>query len=87
MEVRLNDERMIVFVNPVSFSMIGRTADNSGISFVDLDHTLAVEDAFQYLVNEGHHRIVYLDYPTDLAETRYAQQFLRNRLSKCNLRA
>jgi DNA-binding LacI/PurR family transcriptional regulator len=72
MEVRIKDERMVrLRESGFPFSMIGRTEDDHGIHFVDLDHTKAVEDAFQYLVGEGHTQIAYIDYPQELALSGY----------------
>jgi DNA-binding LacI/PurR family transcriptional regulator len=72
MEVRINDDRMArLRQSGFPFCMIGRTSDNTGINYVDLDHTRAVEDAFAYLVSEGHTRIAYINYPHELAESGY----------------
>jgi len=72
MEVRLKDERMVrLRESGFPFCMIGRTHDNTGIGFVDLDHARAIEDAFQYLVEHGHSQIAYIDYPQELAEAGY----------------
>ncbi len=72
MEVRIQDERMISLrKSGFPFCMIGRTQDNTGISFVDLDHKAAVVGAFDYLVTLGHNHIVYIDYPIEMAKTGY----------------
>lgn len=72
MEVRIRDERMVrLRESGFPFCMIGRTGDNTGIGFVDLDHTQAVEDAFDYLVAQRHAKIAYIDYPFDLAQAGY----------------
>lgn len=72
MEVRINDERMErLRESGFPFCMIGRTRDNSGIGFVDLDHAGAIEDAFQYLVTQGHKQIAYIDYPQELSRLGY----------------
>lgn len=72
MEVRIKDAWMIrLKESGFPFSMIGRTEDNSGIGFVDLDHTKAVEDAFEYLVGLGHSNIAYIDYPQGMTKVGY----------------
>jgi len=80
MEVRIKDERMIrLRESGFPFCMIGRTEDNHGISYVDLDHTRAVEDAFEYLICMGHRNIAYIDYPTELAAAEYGPAVLCTR--------
>jgi DNA-binding LacI/PurR family transcriptional regulator len=72
MEVRIKDAWMMrLRESGFPFCMIGRTEDNDGIGFVDLDHTQAVEDAFDYLVGSGHSKIAYIDYPAELAQLGY----------------
>ncbi len=72
MEVRIRDERMVrLRASGFPFCMIGRTDDNTGIGFVDLDHTQAVEDAFDYLVGQGHSQIAYIDYSPELGQSGY----------------
>jgi DNA-binding LacI/PurR family transcriptional regulator len=51
--------------------MIGRTEDNADIGYVDLDHTSAIEDAFDYLVGMGHSKIAYIDYSKGLVQSGY----------------
>ncbi|PKO01593.1 MAG: hypothetical protein CVU43_12250 [Chloroflexi bacterium HGW-Chloroflexi-5] len=72
MEVRLKDAWMIrLRESGFPFSMIGRTDDNAGIGYVDLDHTRAIEDAFDYLVGMGHSKIAYIDYSKGLVQSGY----------------
>lgn len=72
MEVRQKDERVDCLREmSFPFSMIGRTKDNSGISFVDLDNSLAIQDAFQYLVEQGHTQIAYINYPESMVHAHY----------------
>lgn len=44
------------------FVMIGRRADNTGLSLLDLDFEEAVDAAVRYLVSLGHRRIGLLNY-------------------------
>jgi len=72
MEVRQKDERVDCLRDlNFPFSMIGRTEDNSGISFVDLDNSQAIQDAFQYLVEQGHSQIAYINYPESMVQANY----------------
>jgi DNA-binding LacI/PurR family transcriptional regulator len=72
MEVRIQDERMMSLrKSGFPFCMMGRTQNNEGISFVDLDHKAAVIDAFDYLVELGHQQIAYIDYPIEMAKSGY----------------
>jgi len=72
MEVRIQDERMMSLKESgFPFCMIGRTQNNEGINFVDLDHKVAVIDAFDYLVDLGHNQIAYVDYPIEMAKSGY----------------
>jgi DNA-binding LacI/PurR family transcriptional regulator len=72
MEVRINDDHMFhLKESGFPFCMMGRTKDNSGISFVDLDHTDAIVEAFNHLISLKHRQIAYIDYPQEMAETGY----------------
>jgi len=46
------------------FVMIGRTAENQGLSYVDLDSAAAIDMALDHLVHLGHERIAFI-YPDD----------------------
>ena len=72
MEVRIKDERMLSLrESGFPFCMMGRTHNNEGISFVDLDHKQAIINAFDYLVGIGHREIAYIDYPIEMAKSGY----------------
>jgi DNA-binding LacI/PurR family transcriptional regulator len=47
-----------------SFVMIGRCADNTGLSYIDLDFEAAAIMAFKHLVGLGHREIGFLTRPT-----------------------
>ncbi len=47
------------------FVMIGRTADNRGLPFVDLDSASAIKMALDHLVALGHRRIAFI-HPDDM---------------------
>jgi DNA-binding LacI/PurR family transcriptional regulator len=62
MQIHLQDWR-IDFLRDHNFPfvMIGRCADNSGLSFIDLDFEGAALAAFDYLVGLGHHHIAFIN--------------------------
>jgi DNA-binding LacI/PurR family transcriptional regulator len=63
MEVRLNDERIELLRQiDVPFSMIGRPASASDISFADIDFEQTTRDAVTYLVGLGHRQIAFLNH-------------------------
>ena len=53
------------------FVMIGHAADNTGISFVDLDFATAVVRCFEHLVNLGHEQIGFINFPVAMIENGY----------------
>ena len=67
MEVDMDDGRVhLLREQNYPFVMIGRSADNAGLNFIDLDHENAIITAFDYLVELGHHQIGFLSYPEAL---------------------
>ena len=53
------------------FTIIGRTADTSGISFVDLDYGAAVEKSIAHLHGLGHRCIALFNFPQDQLDAGY----------------
>ena len=53
------------------FTLIGRTADTSGISFVDLDYGDAVEKSLAHLHDLGHRCIALFNFPQDQLDAGY----------------
>jgi DNA-binding LacI/PurR family transcriptional regulator len=53
------------------FSLIGRTADLSGISFVDMDFGGAVEASLAHLARLGHTCVALFNFPPELLEAGY----------------
>ena len=53
------------------FTIIGRTADTSGISFVDLDYGAAVEKSLAHLHDLGHRCIALFNFPQDQLDAGY----------------
>lgn len=62
MEVQLDDPRVAELSRgTVPFSLIGRTRDNEGISFVDVDFEATIESAVARLTAWGHTNIAMID--------------------------
>ena len=60
-QVQMQDERVRVLCNAgAPFVMMGRTSDNSGLSFIDVDVDAATETAVERLLELGHQRIAFL---------------------------
>lgn len=53
------------------FVMIGRCADNTGLSYIDVDFEASVKLAFEHLISQGHHNIGFIGHPQDLHESGY----------------
>ena len=53
------------------FTIIGRTADTSGISFVDLDFGAAVEKSLAHLHELGHRCVALFNFPQDQLDAGY----------------
>jgi DNA-binding LacI/PurR family transcriptional regulator len=53
------------------FTIIGRTADTTGISFVDLDFGAAVEKSLAHLYDLGHRCVALFNFPQDQLDAGY----------------
>ncbi len=53
------------------FTLIGRTADPTGIGFVDLDTGAAVEKSLAYLADLGHRCVALFNFPRDQLDAGY----------------
>jgi DNA-binding LacI/PurR family transcriptional regulator len=72
MEVKLVDPRVpLLRERGIPFAMIGHCADNTGLSFVDLDFEHAIATAVDYLADLGHPRIALVSRQRDLHEAGY----------------
>ena len=61
MEILTTDRRVeLLKHNNLPFVMIGRCADNSGLSYVDVDIAKGINDAIQYLNALGHRKIGFI---------------------------
>src|SRR5260221_5303631 len=62
MEIHMDDWRVELLKKyDYPFVMIGRCADNTGLSFIDLDYESAIVVAVDHLVQLGHQRIAFLN--------------------------
>jgi DNA-binding LacI/PurR family transcriptional regulator len=69
MEVALRDPRVEMLKQQmVPFTMIGRCAENAGMSYVDLDFDYALETSINYLVESGHRHIALINQSATLME-------------------
>jgi DNA-binding LacI/PurR family transcriptional regulator len=72
MEIRLDDDRIGLLRDAgLPFAMIGQTADNAGLSYVDIDFERTVRDAVDYLVKLGHSTIALVNHSSSEFATRY----------------
>jgi DNA-binding LacI/PurR family transcriptional regulator len=72
MEVRIGDERIELLRQiGVPFSMIGRPAVASDISFADIDFEQTTRDAVTYLVQLGHRQIAFLNHSEEAFNAGY----------------
>ena len=53
------------------FTLIGRTADTTGISFVDIDTGAAVEKSLAHLAELGHRCVALFNFPQDQLDAGY----------------
>jgi DNA-binding LacI/PurR family transcriptional regulator len=66
------------------FTLIGRTADTSGISFVDLDFGAAVEKSLAHLHDLGHRDVALFNFPQDQLDAGYnAALIARDSFEQC----
>ncbi|WP_199423447.1 LacI family DNA-binding transcriptional regulator [Actinotalea solisilvae] len=73
MEVCLDDARVdALHAAHVPFTMIGRTRDTSGLTFVDVDFDRTTEEAVDHLVRLGHRRIGFVNHSAASRDAGYA---------------
>ncbi|WP_169237114.1 LacI family DNA-binding transcriptional regulator [Candidatus Roseilinea sp. NK_OTU-006] len=72
MEIHLRDWR-VSYLKRLGFPfvMIGRCANNNGISFIDMDFERGIAQAVEHLVKLGHRKIALLASPDDVYERGY----------------
>jgi DNA-binding LacI/PurR family transcriptional regulator len=72
MEILTHDRRVqLLQEHNLPFVMIGRCADNTGLSYVDIDIEKGVADAIQYLHALGHREIGFITLAPVLQEKEY----------------
>ena len=72
MEVHLNDERINLLRKiGFPFSMIGRCANNDGLSYVDIDFEQTMREAVDCLAGLGHKHIAFLNQSQSAFDTGY----------------
>ena len=69
MQVHLDDWRVdLLRESGFPFVMIGRSADDAGLSFIDVDFYSFIRAAFDHIVSLGHRDIGFIALPHDLRE-------------------
>src|SRR5689334_21476985 len=58
------------------FALIGRTADLTGISYVDIDYGDAVETSLAHLARLGHRCVALFNFPPDLLAAGYTSALI-----------
>jgi DNA-binding LacI/PurR family transcriptional regulator len=72
MEVHLDDQRVKMLREmEFPFSIIGRTQNNDGINFADIDFENSIQTAVKYLVGLGHTKIAFLNH----SQTEFVAQY------------
>jgi DNA-binding LacI/PurR family transcriptional regulator len=85
MRIYMNDARVeILKQENVPFVLIGRTADNQDLSYVDLDGGAAIDMAVEHLSRLGHERIVFI-HPDD-ADFGFAFRLVEGHRRACEKR-
>jgi DNA-binding LacI/PurR family transcriptional regulator len=80
METLADDERVArLRSSGLPFSLIGRTADTAGLSFVDLDFGAAVHVGLEYLVGLGHRCIALFNFPEHQLAAGYTSALIAQR--------
>ncbi len=66
MQIAVQDWRVeLLRENAYPFVMIGRCANNEGLSFIDLNFENAVMEAYAHLIGLGHQQIGFLTFPQE----------------------
>jgi DNA-binding LacI/PurR family transcriptional regulator len=72
LEILTHDRRVrLLQEHNLPFVMVGRCADNTGLSYVDIDIGKGVADAIQYLTALGHRQIGFITVAPVLQEKEY----------------
>jgi DNA-binding LacI/PurR family transcriptional regulator len=77
METLAHDPRIeLLREKSYPFTLIGRTADTTGISFVDLDYGAAVEKGLAHLAGLGHRCVALFNFPPDQLESGFTSALI-----------
>ncbi len=77
METLADDQRVArLRSSGMPFSLIGRTADTSGLSFVDLDFGAAVRVGLEYLAELGHRCVALFNFPEEQIAAGYTSALI-----------
>jgi DNA-binding LacI/PurR family transcriptional regulator len=77
METLTGDERVQrLRASGFPFSLIGRTADTSGLSYVDLDFGAAVRVGLEYLAELGHRCVALFNFPEEQLAAGYTSALI-----------
>lgn len=69
MEIRLEDPRVKMLRDRnYPFTMIGHSRENEGINFVDLDFDYAIHTSVEYLAQQGHTHIAFVNHSVEQVE-------------------
>lgn len=72
MEVRAKDDRVSVLRETrIPFTMIGRCANNDGMSFADIDFAQAAREVVAHLRALGHRRIAFVNQSREIFDSGY----------------
>ena len=86
MRINMRDARVdLLRREGVPFVMIGRMADNQGLSYVDLDTGAAIDMAIDHLARLGHRHIAFV-HPDDL-DFGFAHRLVEGHRRACEKRA
>jgi DNA-binding LacI/PurR family transcriptional regulator len=77
METLAEDPRVATLQSAgLPFSLIGRTADTSGISYVDIDYGDAVRKSLEHLAELEHRRVALFNFPQDQLDAGYTSALI-----------
>ena len=77
MEILSHDPRVEALkASGHSFTLIGRTADTTGISFVDIDFGEAVRKSLEHLAELGHQTVALFNFPQDQLDAGYTSALI-----------
>jgi DNA-binding LacI/PurR family transcriptional regulator len=77
MEILTDDPRVEALeASGHSFTLIGRTGDTTGISFVDIDYGEAVRKSLRHLAELGHQTVALFNFPQDQLDAGYTSALI-----------